>query len=115
MTATIPKIEHYLPENSEVRDTPVRYDKFVDGNDATFVVYGDHDFLAVNDYIILQESIARGEIIDKVLYYEINNIHTDTCEDCGTVAGYFNTGEVNDDNKPIYERVVMFSVWVENP
>lgn len=107
--------QDYLVVNSEVLDTAIRYDKFVDGNDVTFVVYGDHKFLTVNDYIILQESIARGEIIDEVLYHEINCIHTDTCEDCGTVAGYVNTGEVNEDNKPIYERAVMFSVWVDNP
>lgn len=96
---------------SEVRKDNIRYDKFVDGNKQTFVVYGEHEFLSLTEYVLFQESIARGEIVDEQFYYDVNNMHDETCDDCGTVSGYVNTGEVNDDGLAIYEPVLMFDVW----
>lgn len=96
---------------SEVRKDNIRYDKFVDGNKQTFVVYGEHKFLSPTEYVLFQESIARGEIVDEQFYYDVNNMHEETCDDCGTVSGYVNTGEVNDDGLAIYEPVLMFDVW----
>jgi len=95
---------------STIRKNNVHYDKFVNGNKQTFVVYGEHEFLSPTEYILFQESIVRGEIVDKQFYDNVYDVHEETCDDCGSISGYVNTGEVNDDGIAIYEPVLIFEV-----
>lgn len=107
-------IENYYDRiivQSEVRKDNIRYDKFVEGNKQTFVIYGEHEFLSPTEYVLFQESIARGEIVDEQFYYDVKNTDEETYDDCGTVSGYVNTGEFNDDGIAIYEPVFIFDVW----
>ena len=81
----------------------IHYDKITDDYQTTIIVYGDHDYMSASEYIVVQESLNNGEIIDEKKYWSIHPVLDKHCpcedvycydreeeyyDECGRSIGY---------------------------
>jgi len=108
----------------EILHGNIHYTKIINDYYTTITVYGDHDYMSASEYIILQESLNNGGMIDKKKYLSIHSAldkhcpcedvnfydrEDEYCDECGRSIGYVDTGKFNDKGVPLYEKTVTFS------
>lgn len=113
----------YKIATHEILHGNIHYDKIDDDYQTTIIVYGDHDYMSASEYIVVQESLNNGEIIDEKKHWSIHaaldkhcpcedvycyDREEEYCDECGRSIGYVDTGKVNDKGVPLYEKAVMF-------
>lgn len=113
----------YKIATHEILHGHIHYDKITDDYQTTIIVYGDHDYMSASEYIVVQESLNNGEIIDEKKHWSIHaaldkhcpcedvycyDREEEYCDECGRSIGYVDTGKVNDKGVPLYEKAVMF-------
>lgn len=113
----------YKISTHEILHGTIHYDKITNNYQTTIIVYGDHDYMSASDYLVVQESLNNGEIIDEKKHWSIHaaldkhcpcedsycyDREEEYCDECGRSIGYVDTGKVNDKGVPLYEKAVMF-------
>lgn len=91
----------------EIISQDMHYRVFNDGTYTTIAVYGIHEWLSLEEFVLFSECAKEGEIIPRDFYHHIMNAHGDSSF-TQRESGYYNTGNVNEQGFPEFVPMTIF-------